>query len=124
LQQIAEPVQEQPTRKVVGRSGDEYFLLNVNEVYAFQAEGELVRILTASKKYPATQTLRKLHERCKRRRRPADGSAESALVNMDQILRRSHSSEFVILANKNFPIDERVTARYQILASLTMARGE
>ena len=37
LQEIAEPVQEQRTRKVVGRSGDEYFLLNVNEVYAFQA---------------------------------------------------------------------------------------
>jgi hypothetical protein len=38
-------------------------LLNVNEVHAFQAEGELVWIISASRKYLATQTLHKLQER-------------------------------------------------------------
>jgi DNA-binding LytR/AlgR family response regulator len=47
----------------VGRVGEEYFILNGDEVYAFQAEGDLVWIITAKRKYLATQTLKVLQER-------------------------------------------------------------
>lgn len=50
-------------RKVVGKLGEEYFLLNVDEVLAFQAEGDLTWILTPKQKYLSTQTLRAIEER-------------------------------------------------------------
>ncbi len=51
---------EPKSRKIVGRSGEEYFLLDANEVLAFQAEGELVWIITAKHRFLATQSLRAL----------------------------------------------------------------
>jgi DNA-binding LytR/AlgR family response regulator len=47
-------------RKIVGRVGREYFLLDSDEVLAFQAERELVWIITANRRLLATQTLREL----------------------------------------------------------------
>jgi DNA-binding LytR/AlgR family response regulator len=47
-------------RKIVARSGDEYFLLSPDEVLAFHAEGDLVRIITAKRKYLSTLPLRTL----------------------------------------------------------------
>jgi DNA-binding LytR/AlgR family response regulator len=58
------PVQDgRRTRKVVGKLGDEYHLLDVSEVLAFQAEREIVWIVTARQRYMATQTLRAIDER-------------------------------------------------------------
>ena len=51
------------SRKIVGRSGEEYFLLEPDEVLAFQAEGELVWIVTARQRLLATQNLRTIGER-------------------------------------------------------------
>ena len=50
-------------RKVVGKSGDTYFLLDLEDVLAFQAEREIVWILTARQRYMATQTLRAIEQR-------------------------------------------------------------
>ncbi len=47
MQEIAESPQARPARRIVARSGDEYLLLNAEEVFAFQAEGDLVWIITA-----------------------------------------------------------------------------
>jgi two-component system, LytTR family, response regulator len=90
LQEIADLPSESRTRKVVGRAGEEYFLLNVHEVYAFQAEGELVWIITANKKYLSTQTLRILQERLQTTtfRR----IHRNALVNMDHVRKMTHLS--------------------------------
>jgi two-component system, LytTR family, response regulator len=52
-----------PVQKLVSRMGREYFLLDVGEVLALQAEGELVWILTEKKKYLANQSLRALELR-------------------------------------------------------------
>jgi two-component system LytT family response regulator len=46
------------SRKMVGRIGRDYFLLDFDEVLAIQAEGELVWIVTAKRRFLATQTLR------------------------------------------------------------------
>jgi DNA-binding LytR/AlgR family response regulator len=50
-------------RKIVGRSGVEYFLLDTDEILAFQAERELVWIVTAKQRLLATQSLRVLQNR-------------------------------------------------------------
>lgn len=45
-------------RKIVGRIGRDYFLLDFDEVLALQAEGVMVWIVTAQRRFLATQTLR------------------------------------------------------------------
>jgi len=50
-------------RKVVGRVGAEYHLIDLDNVLAFQAEREIVWILTNRQRYLSTQTLRNLDER-------------------------------------------------------------
>jgi two-component system LytT family response regulator len=44
-------------RKIVGRLGDEYMLLTFDEVLAFQADGQVVWIVTAKDRFTATQPL-------------------------------------------------------------------
>jgi two-component system LytT family response regulator len=46
------------SRKMVGRIGRDYFLLDLNEILALQAEGELVWIVTSQRRFLASQTLR------------------------------------------------------------------
>jgi two-component system, LytTR family, response regulator len=50
-------------KKVVGRSGEEYFLLDLDDVLAFQAERELVWIITSKQRLLATQSLRAIEGR-------------------------------------------------------------
>jgi DNA-binding LytR/AlgR family response regulator len=87
LQEIAEPAAGQRAKKIVGRIGEEYFLLNGDEVYAFQAEGDIVWIITAKRKYMATQTLKALQDRL------SNSSFRrihrNALVNVDHIRKMS-----------------------------------
>jgi DNA-binding LytR/AlgR family response regulator len=54
LAKIASPGSD----KMVGRAGRDYFLLDLDEVLALQAEGELVWIVTAKRRFLASQTLR------------------------------------------------------------------
>jgi two-component system, LytTR family, response regulator len=83
LQEFAEPSAGARFRKILGRIGKEYFLLRTDEIYAFQAEGELVFIITANRRYIATQTLQVLQQRL------ADTSFRrihrNALINADHI---------------------------------------
>ena len=51
------------TRRIVGKVGKEFHLLGADEVLAFQAEGELVWIITAKQKFLATQTLKSIHDK-------------------------------------------------------------
>lgn len=51
------------SRRIVGRNGDDYHILDTEDVLAFQAERELVWIVTAKQRLLATQTLRAIEER-------------------------------------------------------------
>jgi two-component system LytT family response regulator len=51
-----------PLNKMVGRVGREYFLLDYDEILALQAEGELVWIITPTRRFLAGQTLRAIEE--------------------------------------------------------------
>ncbi|MGP8247609.1 MAG: LytR/AlgR family response regulator transcription factor [Bryobacteraceae bacterium] len=55
---VADTALPASSRKVVGRSGSDYVLLDADEVLAFQAERELVWIVTARQRLLATHNLR------------------------------------------------------------------
>lgn len=81
---------ESPNRKIVGKSGDEYFLLSPQEVLAFQADGDLTWIITAKQRFLATQNLKALTDRLE------SGSFRrvhrNALINIEQIRKMSSMS--------------------------------
>ena len=87
LQDIADLPSGTRTRKIVGRAGQEFFLLSADEVHAFQAEGDLVQIITANRTYQATQTLKVLEQRLQ------DSNFRrihrNALVNVDHVRKMS-----------------------------------
>jgi len=74
---------QQIVRRIVARSGDEYLLLNASEVLAFEADGNVVWIITAKKRYLATQSLRVIQE--KLRNTNFRRIHRKALVNLDHV---------------------------------------
>jgi DNA-binding LytR/AlgR family response regulator len=74
-------------RKIVGKLGDEYYLLDQNEVLAFQAEGEIVNIITAKHCYTATQSLRAIEERL--RDSPFRRVHRNSVVNVNHVRKMS-----------------------------------
>ncbi len=102
LQEIGDPpATTQRTRRIVGKIGEEYFLLSADEIYAFQADGDLVWIVAAKRKYLATQTLKELEERLKSTsfRR----IHRNALVNVDHVRKMStlSSQRWLITMNND-----------------------
>jgi DNA-binding LytR/AlgR family response regulator len=83
LQEAEEPPLGQPGRKVVGKIGQEYFLLDVDDVLAFQAEREIVWIITARQRYLATQALRHIDARL--RGKVFQRVHRNALVNVNHV---------------------------------------
>ena len=85
LQELAPRVQSSSpkVRKIIGKLGEEYFLLNPDEVLAFQAEGDLTWIITGKARYLATQNLKSIEARFQSTffRR----IHRNALVNIEQI---------------------------------------
>jgi DNA-binding LytR/AlgR family response regulator len=49
--------------RVVARHGRDLYLLDLDEVFAFQAEGEIVWIIGVNKKFTATQSLQAIHKK-------------------------------------------------------------
>jgi two-component system LytT family response regulator len=74
-------------RKIAGRNGEEYILLDASEVLAFQAEGELVWIMTAKNRYLATQSLRGVEARISDR--TFQRVHRNAIVNVDHVRKMS-----------------------------------
>jgi DNA-binding LytR/AlgR family response regulator len=69
--------------KIVGKLGSEFFLLRPDEVLAFQADGDITWIITAKKRYTATQNLKSIEERL--RNSSFKRIHRNALVNVEQI---------------------------------------
>lgn len=119
LQEIAAGPVLPRKQKIVGRLGEEYFLLNSSEVLAFQADGELVWIITAKQRYLATQSLRKIHEKL------GDSSFRrihrNALVNIDHVRKMAalSSNRWLITLNNNqeFIVSKRLAHNVRQLLS-------
>lgn len=90
VQEIADPEKSRTVRKIVARAGEEYLLLGTDEVLAFEADGELVWIVTAKKRYLATQPLKVIQE--KLRNTSSRRIHRKALVNIDHVRKMSAMS--------------------------------
>jgi len=104
-----EPQPPKRSPKIAARRAHDYYLLDLDEVFAFRAEGEIVWILTADKKFMATQTLQAIHERL-------EGTQfqrvhRSVIVNTDKIRKMSNLSSqrwLLTLANgSEFTVSKR-----------------
>jgi two-component system, LytTR family, response regulator len=73
--------------KIVGKLGEEYFLLDIQEVLAFQADGDLTWIITGKQRYLATQNLKMIEDRLQNRM--FQRIHRNALVNINQIRKMS-----------------------------------
>jgi len=69
--------------KIVARKGHDYYLLDQDEIYAFQADGELVWALTDSERYLAADTLKALEDKLKGS--PFRRVHRGALVNLEKV---------------------------------------
>ncbi|MGA3042022.1 MAG: LytTR family DNA-binding domain-containing protein [Bryobacteraceae bacterium] len=113
LQEIAAPqLAGQHPKKIVGKAGAEYFLLDAHEIFAFHAEGDIVWITTARRRYQATQTLKVLEERL--RSSSFQRIHRNALVNVDHVRKMSALSSqrwLITLSNEQEFIASRRQAR-------------
>jgi two-component system LytT family response regulator len=86
-------------RKIVGKLDEQFFLLNPNEVLAFQADGDVIWIVTSKRRYTATQNLKSIEERFQNSsfRR----IHRNALVNVEQIrkMSRMNSQRWLVTLN-------------------------
>ncbi len=84
---IANNVAKIATGKVVGRGGSDYFLLDTAEILAFQAERELVWIVTSKQRLLATQTLRAIEGRLEEQQ--FQRVHRNAIVNVNHVRKMS-----------------------------------
>jgi two-component system LytT family response regulator len=107
--EIAEAPAGRPVRRIVARSGEEYLLLNADEVLAFEADGDLVWIITAKKRYLATQSLKVIQD--KLRNTNFRRIHRKALVNIDHVRKMSTLSSqrwlLTLANNQEFIVSKR-----------------
>jgi DNA-binding LytR/AlgR family response regulator len=84
------------SRKIVGRSGADYVLLDADDVLAFQAERELVWIITARQRLLATQSLRAIEERL--------GEPDFQRVHRNAIVNVNHVRKMSALSSQRWLI--------------------
>jgi len=84
------------TRRIVGRSGEDYFLLDPDEIFAFQAERELVWIVTGKQRLLATQSLRSIEERL--------GGPQFQRVHRNAIVNLNHIRKMSALSSQRWLI--------------------
>ncbi len=118
-QAIAKSWQPRANRKIVARNNDEYILLNADEVLAFEADGDLVWIITAKKRYLATQSLKALQE--KLQNTAFRRIHRKALVNLEHVRKMSTLSSqrwLITLSNeREFIVSKRQAGNVRRLLS-------
>lgn len=100
--QLKPAVQSETPRKIVGRRGSDMYLLDPSAIVAFQAEGELVHIVTTSQRYLSDHSLKSLEEKLepKRFRR----IHRATIINTDHIRKISplSSKRWLLTMSNNF----------------------
>lgn len=101
LQEMLEVPGSARTRKIAAKRDQEYFLLSSDEILAFQAEGDIVWVITAHQKYVAALTLKAIEERL-----VTSGFRRihrNALVNVDHVRKMSvlSSQRWLITLSNN-----------------------
>ncbi len=89
-------------RKVVGRRGSDLYLLDPAEIVAFQADGELVHIITTAQRYLSDHSLKGLEEKLEQSR--FRRIHRSTIINTDHIRKISplSSKRWLLKMSNNF----------------------
>jgi two-component system, LytTR family, response regulator len=93
---VSTPSNPTKSRKVVGRNGADYILLDADEVLAFQAQRELVWIITAKQRLLATQSLRAIEDRLR--------EAQFQRVHRNAIVNVNHVRKLTALSSQRWSI--------------------
>jgi two-component system, LytTR family, response regulator len=93
---LAAPAGPAKSRRIVGRTGADYILLDLDEVLAFQAERELVWIIMAKQRLLATQSLRAIEERLR--------EPEFQRVHRNAIVNVNHVRKLTALSSQRWTI--------------------
>jgi DNA-binding LytR/AlgR family response regulator len=93
---VSTPAAPVRNRKVIGRAGSEFILLDTDEVLAFQAERELVWIITAKQRLLATLSLRALEDRL--------GEPQFQRVHRNAIVNVNHVRKMSVLSSQRWCI--------------------
>ena len=98
----AAPAPSEALRKIVGRRGSDMYLLDPAEIVAFQAEGELVHIITSAQRYLSDHSLKVLEEKLERKR--FRRIHRSTIINTDHIRKISplSSKRWMLKMSNNF----------------------
>lgn len=106
-------------RKIVGKLGAEFHLLDSSQVVAFQAERELVWIITRKQRYLASHTLKAIQERLSGLNFAR--VHRGALVNLDQVAKMAplSSQRWLLTLNnqQEFVVSKRQARAVQSLLS-------
>jgi DNA-binding LytR/AlgR family response regulator len=88
-------------RKIVGRRGSDLYLLDASEIIAFQAEGELVHLITTTQRYLSEHSLKVLEDKLDPRFRRVH---RRTIINTDHIRRISplSSKRWLLKMSNNF----------------------
>jgi DNA-binding LytR/AlgR family response regulator len=81
--QLKRPAAAQSPKKIVGRRGADLYLLDPAEIIAFQADGELVHIITTGQRYLSDRSLKALEKKLERPR--FRRVHRSTLINTDHL---------------------------------------
>jgi DNA-binding LytR/AlgR family response regulator len=89
-------------RKIVGRRGSDLYLLDPSEIVAFQAEGELVHIVTTAQRYLSDHSLKALQDKLEATR--FRRIHRSTIINTDHIRKISplSSKRWLLKMSNNF----------------------
>jgi DNA-binding LytR/AlgR family response regulator len=89
-------------RKIVGRRGSDLYLLDPAEIVAFQADGELVHIITTAQRYLSDHSLKALAEKLEQKR--FRRIHRSTIINTDHIRKISplSSKRWLLKMSNNF----------------------
>lgn len=94
LHQLLPPDPKPAPRKIVGKIGEAFYLIDTHQVLAFQAERELVWIVTARQRYLATQPLRVIQERL--------AGLNFARIHRNSLVNLDHVSKMIPLSSQRW----------------------
>jgi two-component system LytT family response regulator len=113
---VGHPQEARQARKLVGRIGRDYFLLDQDEVMAVQAEGPLVWIVTSTRRFVSSQTMNAMETSLPR---PFQRVHRNAIVNINHVRQMtaltSHRWQLTLSNGQVLVVSKRLARNIRLL---------
>ncbi len=113
LQDAAQQAPSTRPRKIVGKVGEEYHLLDSSQVLAFQADREVVWIVTRKQRYLATQPLKTIQEKL--------GGLNFARIHRNSLVNLDHVTKMAPLSSQRWLLT--LANQQELIVSKRQARA-